>query len=77
VGGLGEVVTPDSGVLVEPFDVSALAAAALGILADGPRREALGRAARERVEAHFRREPAIDRYEAFYRGVLAAGASPG
>jgi hypothetical protein len=31
----------------------------------------LGKAARSRAEALYRREPAIERYESFYRRVLA------
>lgn len=72
VGGLPEVVTPDAGVLVEPFDVAALADAVAGILSDEGRRDALGRAARARAEARFGREGALDRYESFYRRVLSA-----
>jgi len=70
VGGIPEVVTPETGRLVPPFDVDALAAAALEILTHESLRESLGRAARQRAETHFRREAAIDRYEAFYRRVL-------
>jgi N-acetyl-alpha-D-glucosaminyl L-malate synthase BshA len=74
VGGLPEVVTPEVGRLVEPFDLEALAAAALEIVSDEGRRDAIGRAARARAETLFRREPAIDRYEEHYRRVL--GAAP-
>jgi hypothetical protein len=34
-------------------------------------RDDMGRAARARVLAHFRREPAVDRYEALYRKVMS------
>jgi N-acetyl-alpha-D-glucosaminyl L-malate synthase BshA len=71
VGGLPEVVDTASGRLVEPFDVGALATAALEIVTDAPRRETMGRAARRRVEERFRREPALLRYESHYREVLA------
>lgn len=74
VGGLPEVVTSDVGRLVAPLDIDALAAAAVEILVDENRREALGRAARARAEALFRRDSAIDRYEDHYRRVL--GAAP-
>jgi glycosyltransferase involved in cell wall biosynthesis len=73
VGGLPEVVTPEVGMLVEPYDVGALAEATAAILFDEARREALGRAARARATERFGREEAIDRYEAFYRRVLADG----
>jgi N-acetyl-alpha-D-glucosaminyl L-malate synthase BshA len=73
VGGLPEVVTPDVGVLVEPFDVAALAEATAELLVDESRRDGLGRAARARAVERFGREEAIDRYEAFYRRVMADG----
>lgn len=74
VGGLPEVITPDVGRLVEPYDVDAFAAAAAEILESAAMREALGRAARSRVEAHYRTGPALDRYEAHYRRVLSTPA---
>ena len=72
VGGLPEVVTSDVGCLVTPRDPEALATAALRILSDDDLRERMGRAARARAETSFRRDAAIDRYEAHYRRVLAA-----
>lgn len=72
VGGLSELVTPDVGRLVSPFDVDALAQAVLELVAEEARREALGAAARARAETHFREGPAIVRYENYYRHVLAA-----
>jgi N-acetyl-alpha-D-glucosaminyl L-malate synthase BshA len=74
VGGLPEVVTPDVGRLVEPRNVDALAAAALEIVSDEARRDALGRAARARAAAFFHRDHAIDRYEDHYRRAIAAAA---
>jgi glycosyltransferase involved in cell wall biosynthesis len=72
VGGLPEVVTPDVGRLVEPRDVDALAGAALEMVTDDARRDALGRAARARATAYFHRELAIDRYLDHYRRAIAA-----
>jgi N-acetyl-alpha-D-glucosaminyl L-malate synthase BshA len=72
VGGLPEVITPEVGRLVSPFDVDALAAAALDLLSDQSRRDTLGIAARARVVSLFRREHAIERYENHYRRVLDA-----
>jgi L-malate glycosyltransferase len=72
VGGLPEVVTPDTGRLVEPKDIDALAAAALELLSDEARRDEMGRAARARAAASFHRERAIDRYEDHYRRAMAA-----
>jgi N-acetyl-alpha-D-glucosaminyl L-malate synthase BshA len=71
VGGLPEVVTDDVGRLVAPFDVDALADAIGAAVATPEARDALGHAGRERVLAHFRREPALDRYEAYFRRICA------
>jgi len=74
VGGLPEVVSNGVGRLVDPFDVDALAAAVLEVVTDPGRRDALGRAARAHALAHFRREQALDRYEAcFHRALARAG----
>lgn len=72
VGGLDELVTAEVGRLVSPFDVEALTAAVLDVVTHDDVRNALGRAGRTRAEAHFRVEPALDRYESYYRRVLAA-----
>jgi N-acetyl-alpha-D-glucosaminyl L-malate synthase BshA len=74
VGGLPEVVPPGAGRLVPPFDVDALADAVLDVIADPARHAALRRAARDHAVTHFRRDAALDRYEAFYRRLLAPGA---
>jgi L-malate glycosyltransferase len=66
VGGLPEVVVPGVGFLAPPFDVPALARGVLTVVAS----PAMGPAARAHVLAHFRRGPAIDRYEAFFQKVL-------
>lgn len=69
VGGIPEVVREGVGALVEPFDPDALAAAALEIL-ESRDRATMAAAARARAEGHYRREPAVDRYEALYARVL-------
>lgn len=69
VGGLPEVVRRgETGLLVPPRDPHALAEAALSLLADEPRRAAMGRAARADVLARFQPGPVVDRWEALYRG---------
>ena len=73
VGGLPEVVTPDVGILAEPYDVAALAERTAEVVFDPARRDALGGAARVRAVERFGREAAIDRYEGLYRRVLADG----
>jgi glycosyltransferase involved in cell wall biosynthesis len=59
------------GLLFPMGDVRAMAEGALQLLADEPRRLAMAMAARARVEAHYRIKPAVDRYERYYRRVLA------
>jgi glycosyltransferase involved in cell wall biosynthesis len=57
VGGQAELVTPECGVLLpkgtEAEEADAYARELSALLADGERRAALGRRARERVQAHF------------------------
>jgi N-acetyl-alpha-D-glucosaminyl L-malate synthase BshA len=71
-GGVPEVV-PDGevGFLHAVGDCDAMAASTLRLLEDPALRARLGRAARARAEAEFRVEPAVLRYEAIYRRVLA------
>jgi N-acetyl-alpha-D-glucosaminyl L-malate synthase BshA len=69
VGGLPEVVTPDAGTLVAPFDVDALATAVVAIVADPVVRESMGAAARHRAVSRFDRGAALDRYEQVFRRV--------
>jgi len=70
VGGLPEVIAPGVGRLAPPFDVDALAGAVVETLTAPSVHAAMGRAARARVLAHYRREPAIDRYLATFHRVL-------
>jgi len=70
VGGLPEVIG-EAGVLVEPFACDALADAVVSVVADEGRRSALGAAARARVVASFGRAPALDRWDAYLRQVVA------
>ena len=74
VGGLPEVI-PDGevGVLCPLGDVDAMALAARRILADAPLHQRMSRAARELAETRYPIAPAVDRYVAVYRRVLAAG----
>jgi glycosyltransferase involved in cell wall biosynthesis len=75
-GALPEVVGADgrTGVLVPPGDAGALAVAILGLLADPGRRQALGRAARQRVVARYSWEAAARATVGHYREVIAAGS---
>jgi N-acetyl-alpha-D-glucosaminyl L-malate synthase BshA len=71
VGGLPELVEPGlAGLLVPVGDVGAMARAVLWLLEEPGRWREFSSRARARVLQHFRREPAVDRYEALYRALL-------
>jgi glycosyltransferase involved in cell wall biosynthesis len=53
VGSIGDLVGGEAGVLVPFGDRRALRDAVRGLLADGPRRAAMGAAARARCEARY------------------------
>lgn len=69
VGGIPEVVTEEVGRLVAPFDVDALAGAAVALL-QAPDRGERARRARARAERHYRRGPAFDRYESLFQEII-------
>ncbi len=74
VGGNPEVVEDGvTGVLVPPADPGAFAGAVVALLRDPARREAMGHAARRRVESGFAIAGVAERYAALYREVLAEG----
>jgi len=66
VGGVAEAVG-DSGLLVPPRDVNAVAAACVRLLAHTAEREALGAAARSRVMQQFTTERCFASYRELYR----------
>jgi phosphatidylinositol alpha-mannosyltransferase len=74
IDGYREVVTQETAVSVPPGDAGALVAAVESLLADEPRRAAMGAAARLRAEEHFAWPDIARRLEAIYDRVLAAGA---
>lgn len=74
VGGLPEVVAGGAARLIEPFDTDAMAAAVIAAVTGPDRGAALGRAARAHVLDRYRREPALERCEAYFRRVLAGAA---
>lgn len=85
VGGLPEVLgagagpggeTPPAGLLVAPGDVTALARAVTGLLADEVGRRRWGEAARRRVLRLHNPAAMVDAVEATYEAVMAA-ARPG
>jgi glycosyltransferase involved in cell wall biosynthesis len=72
VGGLAEtIVDGETGLLVPPEDVTALAGALAELLTDRRRCEAMGRAGRARVEREYSAARMIQRIEAVYRDVLS------
>jgi len=72
VGGVPEVVTHgETGLLAPVGDVAAMARHVARLLGDEGARVRFAEAARARVEAHFRLDPIVTRYEALYRRVLS------
>src|SRR5581483_11343998 len=74
VGGQRELVTPDCGILVAKSDddteARTYASVLRQLLHDPGRRQALGRAARERVSTHFRLEQMGERIDELLRKAL-------
>lgn len=70
VGGNGEAVTPETGVVVAPGDPAALAAALVGLLRDPARRASMAEASRTRHAEHFSAERMVAETAAVYDGVL-------
>jgi len=78
VGGLAEtVVDGETGVLIPPEDVNALATAINGLLDDPARRHALGEAGRAFVAQHYAWEACMDTWERFFVNAREAGKPAG
>lgn len=80
VGGVPEVVAEGTGALVPCGDVDALAEAVIAGTTDLGGHAAMADAARARAEALFSMNLAVERYEIYFRHVLAGGgtaAAPG
>jgi glycosyltransferase involved in cell wall biosynthesis len=77
--GSSEVIQDNqTGLLVPPDDVPALANALRQLLHDRNRREKMGASALEYVEKEANSRDCVARIETFYRSVIAAsGTSPG
>ncbi|WP_339109442.1 glycosyltransferase family 4 protein [Thioclava sp. GXIMD4216] len=71
VGAFEEIVTPESGKLVDPGDIEGMSAAVAGYLDDPQSMAAAGRAARRNVEARFQIDAEADALIAVYRDLLA------
>jgi glycosyltransferase involved in cell wall biosynthesis len=72
VPGCVDAVTPETGTLIPPRDVPALAAALRRYVADPALRERHGAAARRRVLAEFRQDALWEALAAEYRALLAS-----
>lgn len=78
VGSVDEEITDgDTGVLVTPEDPDALASAIAELMADGERRVAMGRAAREVALRTFTVDATLGRYLALYRTARRRGPVAG
>lgn len=76
VGGLPELVTPETGVLVDTADyLDALDEALRQLQRDPEYAQALGQAARQRVTEHFHWQRFADEHAAVYAEVMAAWRS--
>jgi len=71
VGGVPDVVTPETGILVPPGDHSALAKAMCLLVADPGLRNRMGRAARDRYQKMFSPEAVLPGMIKTYRRVAA------
>jgi N-acetyl-alpha-D-glucosaminyl L-malate synthase BshA len=70
VGGIPEVIENEkSGLLVEPGNTKAVAAAVERLIQDPARRASLGRAARKRARKLFSAQAIVPRYESLYQRV--------
>ena len=70
VGGIPEIVTPLTGILVPPDNAAALAAAIVAVADDPDRRRAMGLAARARFVEEFDSHVWVQRLRARYDQVL-------
>jgi N-acetyl-alpha-D-glucosaminyl L-malate synthase BshA len=73
VGGVAELIDDGvNGLLFDVGDTDAMAHAAIALLSDPARLEALSTAARKTAQDHFCASTIITKYEDYYRKVLAA-----
>jgi len=69
-GGIPEIVTPETGFLVEPKNADQMASKIGELLADGETARKMGLAGRKRVEENFTWDHTTDRYEKMYFEVM-------
>jgi glycosyltransferase involved in cell wall biosynthesis len=69
------VIEGETGLLVPPRDPQALAGALLRVLEDPTWAQAMARAGRKRVDAHFSLRAKLDATEALYRRLVETQAA--
>jgi glycosyltransferase involved in cell wall biosynthesis len=74
VGGVPNLLTPGSGILIPPADMTALARAMRSLASDQSLRASMGIAARERYLKHFSPEPVLSTLLNTYRRLVGARA---
>lgn len=75
-GNVDAVADGETGLLVQPKDAEALAAAILQLAQDPPLRRRLGQAARLRAQRHFSLDACVARYERMYRALNEPAPRP-
>lgn len=76
VGGVGDVVTSETGIIAVPDDATGLAEGIAHLAADADRRARLGEGARRRVRERFSVARLIGDIDALYRELLDRDAKP-
>jgi glycosyltransferase involved in cell wall biosynthesis len=72
IGGALDTIQPgETGLLVPPGDVTALADAMRTLIADGPLRERMGALAATRAVERYSADVVVPRFEALYAGMIA------
>jgi glycosyltransferase involved in cell wall biosynthesis len=74
VGGVAEVVSPETGVLVLPGDAEAFSEALARLAGDAQARSVMGAAARIRVPERYSAARLVDDIAALYEDLLAGGS---
>jgi glycosyltransferase involved in cell wall biosynthesis len=72
IPGYRDVMAPEAGLLAQPGDPAALADAVTRLLADEPRRQELGRAAREIAQERYSWDGIAERLGAIYESLAGS-----
>ena len=76
VGGIPDMVTAETGILVSPNDVIALSQAMVKLVQDGELREQMGRAARLRYKELFSPEAVLPIMRSTYQRLISGNGNP-